>query len=939
MSDSFVRLPVDGSGKLLDTSQVTVGANTVQRERHVIADNVNNNYANVSSAGGLQVDGSAVTQPTNIIQVGSAAITQGQKTMATSVPVVVASDQTALTVSQATAANLNATVTGTVSTSPPANASTNITQIGGSALSKGQTTMAGSIPVVIASDQSTVQFDPQGPDAQGAVQTGKPLQNAGRNYSDGTIRTIATDANGVQQVNITGIGGTVTVSLPPQPFLNVTDFTDVVAHTPVLGDIIAVNSTPKYQAVAGSVSLQDNFLSQVGTGSVSALPVWRTSTGNTGTPVVLQTAATLTPKYFAAAANTQGGYRFVSQYPGADISVQLQNCINDIANVAFGGNGGTCDATDMQNSGNKIFSQNVTFNTLGVHVKLPCNIIDLLEFAFIIPASSGNGTWIEGCTASGTESQSGSQISTVLLTNFSSVSGVTGKGGSCAICIGGSGGDTANIMVNNLSIDAGADSGLQPPVAPSISCSNSGGSLATGTIFVKVGLEIPAGPVANTNGMSATSAEASCSVTGPSGSVTVTAPSLAINPFACYSVYSSGTTGTEKLNATGTCITSGTYVIQTLGAGISAPSTNNAFTMPIYAQRMSRSVFRDVNITGKTATNNSGQVGFQIDAGNGQESAFNIVQGVVVSAGLIGFRCESTGTGFCAGNAYYDDWFSGPGKTVVGTIAFDFAKGDAYCLPCASDNSETGLNLSGNGGTYVYRAEPSTNTNHVRLNSGTQMNTVVVTTGGSTVVNNSGNGLNTIIQPDKMVQIPSYAGPTVTANGQIAYNSTTNKYLGGVNGATVNFVMDNIVNTASASMTLDMSAASATAGFKVPVAAGAAPTASAQIAYDSTANLYRGGVNGTNTQFGMTISSGTATFATTAIAAAACSAVVTVAGSGIATTDAVEWSYNAQPTAGTDASLIINSWPTSGNINFKRCNPTAASITPTAVVINWRVVR
>lgn len=49
-------------------------------------------------------------------------------------------------------------------------------------------------------------------------------------------------------------------------------------------------------------------------------------------------------------------------------------------------------------------------------------------------------------------------------------------------------------------------------------------------------------------------------------------------------------------------------------------------------------------------------------------------------------------------------------------------------------------------------------------------------------------------------------------------------------------------NTGGASMTLDLSSASA---FKVPASAGAAPTASAQIAYDSTANIFVAGKNGT----------------------------------------------------------------------------------------------
>ena len=64
-------------------------------------------------------------------------------------------------------------------------------------------------------------------------------------------------------------------------------------------------------------------------------------------------------------------------------------------------------------------------------------------------------------------------------------------------------------------------------------------------------------------------------------------------------------------------------------------------------------------------------------------------------------------------------------------------------------------------------------------------------------------------------------------------------------------VYNNATNTFTSAGTIDLSAASATAGFKVPVAAGAAPTASGAIAYDSTANQFNGGVNAANQKFAM----------------------------------------------------------------------------------------
>lgn len=59
------QIPVTpGSGLILDAVQVTVGATAVDRETIVLADPLTaGNYANVTSAGALQVDGSGVTQP------------------------------------------------------------------------------------------------------------------------------------------------------------------------------------------------------------------------------------------------------------------------------------------------------------------------------------------------------------------------------------------------------------------------------------------------------------------------------------------------------------------------------------------------------------------------------------------------------------------------------------------------------------------------------------------------------------------------------------------------------------------------------------------------------------------------------------------------------------------------------------------------------------
>lgn len=94
------------------------------------------------------------------------------------------------------------------------------------------------------------------------------------------------------------------------------------------------------------------------------------------------------------------------------------------------------------------------------------------------------------------------------------------------------------------------------------------------------------------------------------------------------------------------------------------------------------------------------------------------------------------------------------------------------------------------------------------------------------------------------------------------------------------------------------------------------------------------------------IANGTAAMGTSAIASGTCATVVTVSAAGVATTDVVSTGFNGDPTAvtgygasATGAVLTIYPYPTSGNVNFKVCNSTASSITPSALTLNWKVTR
>ena len=94
-----------------------------------------------------------------------------------------------------------------------------------------------------------------------------------------------------------------------------------------------------------------------------------------------------------------------------------------------------------------------------------------------------------------------------------------------------------------------------------------------------------------------------------------------------------------------------------------------------------------------------------------------------------------------------------------------------------------------------------------------------------------------------------------------------------------------------------------------------------------------------------TIANGTSTLGTGAISSGTCATVVTTSATGTAATDNIMADFNADPTGVTgyipsaNGMLTIIKYPTTNNVNFKVCNNTAASITPGAITLNWRVVR
>jgi len=203
----------------------------------------------ITAANAAKVDGSAVTQPISAaslpLPTGAATEatlatrladatftgrinTLGQKTMANSTPVVLSSDQTVIPVS-----DNGGSLTVDTPQLPAALVGSRLdvnngAWLGSTAPTVGQKTMANSIPIVIASDQSAVTIvqataanlnaQVVGPGATGAALSGNPVRVAG---SDGTnTRNILTDTTG--RLAITSKAATTSVTSVASSTSNVT---------------------------------------------------------------------------------------------------------------------------------------------------------------------------------------------------------------------------------------------------------------------------------------------------------------------------------------------------------------------------------------------------------------------------------------------------------------------------------------------------------------------------------------------------------------------------------------------------------------------------------------------------------------------------------------------------------------------------------------------
>jgi hypothetical protein len=93
------------------------------------------------------------------------------------------------------------------------------------------------------------------------------------------------------------------------------------------------------------------------------------------------------------------------------------------------------------------------------------------------------------------------------------------------------------------------------------------------------------------------------------------------------------------------------------------------------------------------------------------------------------------------------------------------------------------------------------------------------------------------------------------------------------------------------------------------------------------------------------IAHGATAMTTGALAGNTCASATTVGATGVATTDIIAFTPNADISGAVGYGILstdglkIYPYPTSGNVNFKVCNGTSSSITVPAMTLNWKVIR
>lgn len=322
---------------------------------------------------------------------------------------------------------------------------------------------------------------------------------------------------------------------------------------------------------------------------------------------------------------------------------------------------------------------------------------------------------------------------------------------------------------------------------------------------------------------------------------------------------------------------------------------------------------------------------------NGKQAAFSTYS---CPAGQYFFKVQSTGTSYCA-----------TPSTSAGSVAFGAVTGQP------TDNTNLATALSG-------KVSTSTTVNGQALSGNVTVTTITGNAGTATAL--AANGTNcsagqAALGVDASGNAEGCFTPTGTYSLPITDSTSTTSSTTAASATAVKAAYDLANGKASPNANTTGSAASLSVSGQTGLITitGITSTNRAKTVRDAADTILELGGSYTPTGtwgwgsatvtwpsiLAQDIANNTATLGTSAISSGACASVVTVAGSGIATTDVLDWGFNGDPTDVTgyapsaSGMLTIIAYPTSGNANFKCCNNTASSITPGAVTLNWRVRR
>jgi len=442
--------------------------------------------------------------------------------------------------------------------------------------------------------------------------------------------------------------------------------------------------------------------------------------------------------------------------------------------------------------------------------------------------------------------------------------------------------------LDRLSFSNFSEVGIAPPAAPTIGAGTSG-SLAAGTYFVATAYESASGPTL-------VGSTSSVATSGTTGSISVTSPATESGA-TCYEVWAGTSASTLHLqNISSGCVPIGTNsTITVLATTTQSPyhfDESAAFGLRMFGTSEGYGVI-------SAFTNQPFLTNIQVQQGtvNGVV-ADRAVSALYMSGGNFNESGVPTGCGIISeGPADIQTHFESSNTT-----------SDSYICP------------SGWTGRINANMETSSPGNS---------NVVGVT--GSQMV-----GWNLDVACSELTGTPVSLDSNSTLNTVIIHSNGTCHNPMVVDNGTKNTIYDDSSQIQKYGVPVVLTSAPVTpaAGISIGVSAG-----SFACTNSSGGSCLSGGTT--------TVASGTAALGTNPVAGNSCATVVTVTATGVASTDSIISSPNtdASNVTGYGGSSLPNvltlypPYPTTNAVNFKVCNRTTNSITPSALTMNWTVVR